>query len=366
MRFAFVGDHASPFTESLLGDIERALLSSGHSLLRARSAADVPADIDAVVNVTRAESPRPNYVRSSPANFVCTVAEAPVPEPGADLQSASYRVLVQTMSNLLLYAVPGAPEPSSWLVTPELGFRRLAIDEAHSGRVLDKILALADVTFVIDNDLAEDLPEALREGDEITRTLQRVGRKLDGLGLLPSVLPLDEILSERDRRLLMKVFGVKQLSYGNLSARRDAASFWMSGRGVDKANLREIGKDMLLVTGVDEEAGKVRVSVPPGTDPTSRVSVDAVEHALIYREFPGVGAIIHVHAWMPGIDATLQNYPCGTVDLAREVLELVRRAPDPCNAVVGLLNHGITATGPDLDTLFDRIAGRLERQVPMR
>lgn len=364
MRFAFVGDHASPFTDDLLRELRGGLLAAGHEILPVREPADVPADIDAVVNVTRAEAPRPNYLRSSASNFVFTIAEAEPLPPDGDLQKASYRTLVQTLSNLLLYAVPSAGEPASWLVTPELGSRRLPHDDAHAASVLEKLLALASAKFVIDNELVEDLPEALRQGDETTASLVRVGRLLDGLGLLPSVLPLEELLSERDRRLLMKVFGVKQLSYGNLSARRDAHSFWMTGRGVDKGSLTEIGRDILLVTGVDEPAGRVRVSVPPGTDPTARVSVDAIEHALIYQEVPEAGAIIHVHAWMPGIESTLQNHPCGTVELAREVLGLVLRAQDPANATVGLLNHGITATGPDLDTLFGRLSG-LERQVPM-
>ena len=363
MRAAFVGDHASPFTGAVAAGLRAGLASAGVVVEGpGRGAAGPPRGVDLVVNVTRADSPRPNYLRETPRTFVCTIAEA-APAAG-DVRQAAYRVLVQTMSNLLVYAVPGGAEPASWLVTPELGFRRVAHDARHVATVLDKILALSRVRFVIDNELAFDLPpEAAR--DPGVEALKRVGRHLDGLGLLPSVLPLEDLLSERERRLLMKVFGVRQLSYGNLSTRRDGGSFWMSGRGVDKGRLEVVGRDVLLVTGVDEDAGRVRVRVPPGTDDTARVSVDAVEHALIYRDVPAVGAIIHVHAWMPGIESTPQNYPCGTVELAREVLALVRRAPDPANAVVGLLNHGITATGPDLDALFARLSGRLERQVPM-
>src|SRR5262249_47025515 len=131
------------------------------------------------------------------------------------------------------------------------------------------------------------------------------------------------------------------------------------------ADLLVIGRDILLVTGFDPGRLAMRVSVPPGTDPASRVSVDAIEHFKIYRDYPSVGAIIHVHAWLPGIDSTLQNYPCGSMELADEVLSLVRKAPDPDNAVVGLKNHGVTVTGPDVETVFERIAPRLQRQVPM-
>jgi len=41
------------------------------------------------------------------------------------------------------------------------------------------------------------------------------------------------------------VLGQKQVSYGNMSARHDADVFWMSGRGVNKAKLDVIGKDIL-------------------------------------------------------------------------------------------------------------------------
>jgi ribulose-5-phosphate 4-epimerase/fuculose-1-phosphate aldolase len=78
-----------------------------------------------------------------------------------------------------------------------------------------------------------------------------------------------------------------------------------------------------------------------------------------------VGAILHVHAWMEGIDATDVNFPCGTAELATSVAQLVARSPDPGHAVVGLRNHGITATGETLSEILDRIEPRLLRHVPM-
>ncbi|MDQ1534789.1 MAG: hypothetical protein QOF28_2550, partial [Actinomycetota bacterium] len=91
----------------------------------------------------------------------------------------------------------------------------------------------------------------------------------------------------------------------------------------------------------------------------------AIEHWMIYREHPQVGAILHVHAWMDGIDSTHINFPCGTIELAQSVAELVRAAPDPSRAVVGQRNHGLTITGHSLDEIFERIDGRLVRAVPM-
>jgi hypothetical protein len=68
---------------------------------------------------------------------------------------------------------------------------------------------------------------------------------------------------------------------------------------------------------------------------------------------------------MEGISSTEINYPCGTVELAGAVADLVRRAPDPSRAVVGQRNHGLTITGLSLDEIFGRIDGKIVRNVPM-
>src|SRR5256714_7572463 len=154
------------------------------------------------------------------------------------------------------------------------------------------------------------------------------------------------------------------LSYGTLSAGRAERRFGMSASGVDKTKLDEPGRDILLVSDYDSENGRMVLSVPPEVEPR-RVSVDAIEHWMIYRAHPGVGAILHVHAWMQDIPATDTNFPCGTAELAESVAELLAREPDPDHAVIGLRNHGITATGESLDEVLDRIEPRVLRQVPM-
>jgi hypothetical protein len=72
-----------------------------------------------------------------------------------------------------------------------------------------------------------------------------------------------------------------------------------------------------------------------------------------------------VHAWVDGIDATEINFPCGSEEMARAVADLVAAQPDRGNAVVGLHNHGITATGPSLTAILDHLQPRIVRQVPM-
>ena len=93
--------------------------------------------------------------------------------------------------------------------------------------------------------------------------------------------------------------------------------------------------------------------------------MDAVEHELIYRTYPEVGAIVHAHAWMDGVPCTRQNYPCGTRELAAEVAALLATVRDPGRAAVGLKNHGLTITGSDLDEIFERVEPHIQRHVPM-
>ena len=138
----------------------------------------------------------------------------------------------------------------------------------------------------------------------------------------------------------------------------------MSASGVDKSNLRTVGTEILMVKDYDAEAAQMLLSVPPGIEPR-RVSVDAIEHWMIYREHPQVGAIVHVHAWIPGVRATMFNYPCGTAELAVAVADIIREDSDPAHAIVGLKNHGLTITGPTLDDIFERIEPVIETQVPM-
>jgi hypothetical protein len=202
----------------------------------------------------------------------------------------------------------------------------------------------------------------------------RAGRELDALDLLPAAFPIEAILGPRDLRHVMLLFGIGGLSYGNMSVRYrgtlrgapdpDGPVYWMSASGVDKSDLRLVGEHILLVRGYDAERDTMILSVPPGVK-ARRVSVDAIEHWMIYREHPEVGAIVHVHGWIDGTTSTEVNYPCGTLQLAASVAELVRRAPDPARAVVGLRNHGLTITGSSLDEIFDRVGARILPRVPM-
>lgn len=370
MEFCVVKDHTSPLMESFVGGVTQALRERGH-----RFCERPPDDPKLVINLTSCDRPRPNFRRRSRTTFLATVVEVEGSEhPKArrayskylrSLLKKLYPVLVRALSNLVIGLVKTSNHYETFFVTLELGCYRIEPGPKYFDRVCERLLPLAQSRFIIENELIEDLPPSLWEGDEKTRKMRFYGKLLAELGLQPAPFPIKEILSERDLRHVYKLYGITGLSYGNLSARHDERSFWMTGRGVNKANLKVIGKDILLITGFDEKRERIRCSVPKGSDKKARASVDAIEHLLIYEKFPQVGAIMHVHAWMEGVPATQQNYPCGTIELAQEVLSLVSRAPDPSRAVVGLKNHGLTITGHDLDELFERIKGRLIQDVPM-
>jgi ribulose-5-phosphate 4-epimerase/fuculose-1-phosphate aldolase len=236
--------------------------------------------------------------------------------------------------------------------------------------VYQRIIPIASAHFATDNVFSYDLPDVYHKPSPVVSEIIRYGKELELMGVLPLPFPLDDVLTEEGRRQLYKIYGITGASYGNLSARESIPSlgrttFWMTGRGVNKARLSSVGRDVILVKGFDHDHGAALLSVPTGTDPRARVSVDAVEHSMIYEAFPEVGAIVHAHAWMDDIPCTRQNFPCGTRELADDVVGLLRKTPDPVHCVVGLKNHGVTMTGESLAELFGRIRGHLRTQVQM-
>jgi ribulose-5-phosphate 4-epimerase/fuculose-1-phosphate aldolase len=311
-----------------------------------------------VLNLVDRDQPRP-FRRRARGTFVAALWS--LPEAPEDPLRETYPMLVRALANISLCYVPGR---GVFFTTMERGNYLVPEGRDLAAEVVARLEPLATSHLVIDNEFRRDLERELWDGDAVTRELADVGRRLGELDLLPAPFPVEELVSADDLRRIKRLYAIGGLSYGNLSDRLDATRFWMSASGVDKAKLEEPGRDILLVSGYDAEAGRIVLSVPPDVEPR-RVSVDAIEHWMIYRENPSVGAILHLHAWIEGIEATDVNYPCGTEELAESVAALVRAAPDPAHAVVGLRNHGITATGDSLGEILERIRPNLLRQVPM-
>lgn len=321
-------------------------------------------DVQLVFNFVDCDAPR-HYRRNGRGTFVVTVAENT--KRTENVLQAAYPVLVRSLGNMMIYFDRSRDRLKTYFVTLEQGCYTIpgqVGDDHYFTRVFERLKPLATAKLVIDNIFFYDLPEALWEGDEKTEKIGQAGKKLDEMNLLPAPFPIEELVPPKEYRHIQRLYGIGGLSYGNLSARKDRRQFWMSARGVNKANLRTIGQDIVLIKGFDPDKAAMEISVPPNVIP-KRASVDAIEHWKIYSEHPEIGAIVHIHAWMDGIPSTEINYPCGTVQLAEAVAEEIRKADDPSRAVVGLKNHGITITGRDLDDIFERIEGRIIPQVPM-
>ena len=358
MKYAFFG---TPTSEAL--DRFAHLIGTALEVVGFDASNGDEQDANLVISLLDLDDPKP-FRRRGKGTYVVGVFERPEhPEPIEESLRADYPQLLRGLANLVLDYVPGQ---GAWFTTMERGHYGIkAEDDARlAEKVVERLVPLASSRLVIDNEFLTDLEQELWNGDEITDSIRAAGVRLQELDLLPNPFPIEDLLTERELRHVKRLYGIGGLSYGNLSARKDERRFWMSASGVDKSRLEIPGRDILLVSDYDSQNGRMVLSVPPNVEPR-RVSVDAIEHWMIYQEHPKVGAIVHVHAWVEGIDATDVNYPCGTEELARSVAELVRQAPDPDHAIVGLRNHGITVTGPDLTEILDRIEPNVLREIPM-
>jgi ribulose-5-phosphate 4-epimerase/fuculose-1-phosphate aldolase len=363
------GDPPGAVTKRFVDGLESVMQAAGYEAL------DAPRpDVRVVLHPVDLADIKP-YRRKAAPTFVIAIAQ--LDAPADDLLRTGYPVLVRALANLCVLVADTPDGLAVQFVTLEQG--RYSVgpglrDDECFAAAFRRIEPLAASRLVIANRFVPDLPEDLWAGDAQTAQMLAAGRKLDSLDLLPAPFPLEEILPPRDLRHVQLLYGIGGLSYGNVSVRfrgdlpgvpdPDGPVFWMSASGGDKSELREVGRDILLVRGYDRADDTMVLSVPPGITPR-RVSVDAIEHHMIYGEHPDVGAIVHVHGWIDGTVSTEVNYPCGTVQLGTAVADLVRQAPDPSRAVVGLRNHGLTITGHSLDEIFERVGARIVPRVPM-
>ncbi|PLR77121.1 ribulose phosphate epimerase [Bacillus sp. V3-13] len=358
-NFAITGAQKTPFLTWYMEGLREKFSNEGYTYCK-----ETVDDIRIVFNVIDQEKPRP-FRRKAQATFVISILETN--EEPENIFEAAYPYLIRSLANHLMFIINTKEKMDVYFITPEQGFYKLSYQnnaEDFFKKIYERLEPVASAQLVIDNEFAEDLDENLWNGNEVTQTMYKSGKKLDEMNLLPAPFPLEKYLSYRDMRQLKKLYGIGGLSYGNLSSRHDDKGFWMSASGVNKANMRVIGQDILYIKGFNPKKNAMEISVPPSISP-KRASVDAIEHWMIYKEHPKVGAIVHIHAWMDGVKATDMNYPCGTIQLAETVADLVRNADDPSRTIIGLRNHGLTITGRDLSDIFERIEGKVIPQVPM-
>jgi ribulose-5-phosphate 4-epimerase/fuculose-1-phosphate aldolase len=88
-------------------------------------------------------------------------------------------------------------------------------------------------------------------------------------------------------------------------------------------------------------------------------SSETLMHWLIYRDFPGAGAVVHAHdeatAGLAALHAntpeTPREEPYGTVALARLAAQTFAAGGE----IIVLKNHGYLATGPDLEHAVETV-----------
>ena len=242
-----------------------------------------PREANLVLSLVQPDEAKP-FRRGARGTYVLAVFERPEhPEPIEESLRADYPMLLRALANLVLDYVPGE---GVWFTTMERGHYGVFgdSDEELAKSVIERLVPLASSRLIIDNEFKTDLEAELWEGDEITESIRDAGvgwRAQPAAEPVPDRGPAHRARAEHVKRL----YGIGGLSYGNLSARKDADRFWMSASGVDKTKLDIPGRDILLVSGYDAANGRMVLSVPPDVEPR-RVSVDAIEHWMIYRSIP--------------------------------------------------------------------------------
>lgn len=144
--------------------------------------------------------------------------------------------------------------------------------------------------------------------------------------------------------LELKKLGLLKGIAGNLSVRH-AGGFLITAGGVDKARLSS--RHVVEVLGYDKASEVVYVS---GLEEPSS---EARMHFMIYKNFPKVNAVVHVHdklvldnpreAKSHGAVFTRSELPYGTEELARDVVNALKKS----NYVV-MANHGSVSAGSSL------------------
>ena len=228
---------------------------------------------------TRPRSPTPRWsstssIPSKPKPFrrrqrstYVTIIHA-LPELPEDVLKYEYPLMVRGLANLGMLVVPGH---SCHFVTPERGVYSIPDPgelEQWVRDIVDRITPLATSRLVIDNRFEPDLEPELWQGDDLTESLFQAGKRLDALGLLPAPFPLHEIVPERElRRSSASTASAASPTATSRCARTRAV---LDERvGVDKSNLRQVGKDVLMVKDYEPSTGTMVLSVPPRSSPTA-------------------------------------------------------------------------------------------------
>jgi methylthioribulose-1-phosphate dehydratase len=165
---------------------------------------------------------------------------------------------------------------------------------------------------------------------------------------------------------------------GNLSAKIDGTSFWITGSGCHKGKLRQ--DDFVGIDLKPSEPEQYTPRSPSLRKPSAETSI----HAAIYRLFPDAGACYHVHSVPANLAANLSGdgnlalpplemikglgiwleHPQVTMPVFENYLEVPRIAqaiidrfsatPPPVPALL-IRNHGVTVWAPNPEQASHRL-----------
>jgi L-ribulose-5-phosphate 4-epimerase len=170
------------------------------------------------------------------------------------------------------------------------------------------------------------------------------------------VIPVEELKKLNTWREVLYNLGMvgadeRGIGFGNLSIRKSGTEhFYITGSATGSLkNLQ--AHHYCLVTGynLNENTLACKGSI--------KASSESMSHAAVYSEFPGAGAVIHVHhnlCWknlLNRVPTTRKGVEYGTPEMAKEIIRLLREPGTLEGRIIVMGGHkdGIVVFGRDLD-----------------
>lgn len=143
----------------------------------------------------------------------------------------------------------------------------------------------------------------------------------------------------------------EDIGFGNISIRKeDSRHFYITGSATGL--IKDLSEDhYCLVTGFNLDENTLACTGP------IKASSESMSHAAVYLEFPGAGAVIHIHhnlfwrSLLNKVPTTRKGVEYGTPGMAREIIRLLREPGTLEGRIIVMGGHqdGIIVFGKDLD-----------------
>jgi len=170
------------------------------------------------------------------------------------------------------------------------------------------------------------------------------------------VIPAEELISITAWRDVLYSLGMigadkKGIGFGNISLRKKESNhFYISGSATGSLNSLD-EQHYCLVTGYNLEENKLACTGP------IKASSESMSHAAIYSEFPGTGAVIHIHhnlfwaSLINRVPTTSEKAEYGTPEMAMEIIRLLKEPGTLEGRIIVMGGHkdGIMLFGKDMD-----------------